>query len=489
MSIQNNNITIFPISGYSPSFNWQVGFSNSLSIPTNNLTFRATVRPINGLENFTRVPNSTIYYEETGIIINNATNGGQWTFPLGINASLTGGPYRDYQVIIEAHDSEGNTSAGNLVNTTDEQGWTRFNQGYDIIAISNPRQTGIEMSNNLKTQVTSTNTATTYNSGHGYHTLNYMGTHGEINIRYLSGQFNSNLVGGYIYAWTGQFPKLETALRISGFNQVTKSQFTFDPTVGYVYHPTAAMAFRGSNHVYVSLSFYDNLDQEAIDNGIIISTGLYLSDNAICYNDISAGSISIGGNQSIYSLQYTGSSPATGILGTGATILATQFFGGNTSVLYLSNPIMSQGFSAYTGISSSVGGGGGGNSILLNNIPLNSYGVNSFIVNLSATTDDSLSIYLNGRPIKDDAIMFPSDATSFNILTLAAASGYLVRFGDTVTFSGKDTYQLSYYLPSWTGKIIYNDMTVSTFTGGLDFHGTSDGTIYRNDGFIIVGRN
>ena len=48
------------------------------------------------------------------------------------------------------------------------------------------------------------------------------------------------------------------------------------------------MAFRGANQVYVSISFYDILDKDAINNGIEIGTGLYLSDNAICYNDIAA---------------------------------------------------------------------------------------------------------------------------------------------------------------------------------------------------------
>ncbi len=396
MSIQNNNITIYPISGYSPSFSWQVGFNDILD-NSEPLTFRATIRPLHGLENFTRIPNNSILYEETGIVINDATNQGQWSFPLEINAALTGGPYRDYQVVIEAHDSDGNTSAGNEVSSTDENGWIKFNQGYDIIAVQNPRQTGIELSNNLPTLLSITDTGISYNSGHGYSTLNYMGTHGEINIRYLSGNFNSNLVGGYIYAWTGQFPKLETALGISGFSSVSKSQFSFSPTMGHIYHPTAAMAFRGANSIYISLSFYDNLDKEAIDNGIDISTGLYISDNAIAYNDIAAGSITIGGFQTIYSMQYTGNAMATGILGTGITVLAERSSDGSKSVLYLSEAWNVRNFSQYTGNANNLAGGMGGQAVLLNNnqfaggVPIINRMVPDYIPD--GTTDYYIDIY------------------------------------------------------------------------------------------------
>ena len=66
-----------------------------------------------------------------------------------------------------------------------------------------------------------------------------MGTHGEINIRYLFGNFNSDLVGGYIYVWSGAFSKREALLspvqNVSGFNGITRTQFDFAPTNGCVY--------------------------------------------------------------------------------------------------------------------------------------------------------------------------------------------------------------------------------------------------------------
>lgn len=490
MSLQNNNITITPINNYNPSFNWQVGLSSN-NVSANNLLFRATIRPLNGYEQYSRVPSSQVIYEENNIVINSTTNQGFWSFPLNTNASISGGPFRDYQVVIEAHDNNGNTSAGNIIETEGENGWIAFNKGYDVLAISNPRQTGIEMSNNLFTQNASNtgigDTGYYLHSGNGYQTLNYMGSHGEINIRYLAGNFNSNIAGGYIYAWTGKFPKVDTLLGINGYDSVTKTQFTFDPTIGNVYSPTAAIAFRGANNVYVSLSFYDNLDQIAINSGIDISTGLYISDNAICYNDISAGSISIGGFQSIYSMQYTGNASPTGILGTGAMIIGSQFYNGSTSVLYLANPINISGLSSYSGFQSLVGGGMGGDSILLNNIPLNNV-VNSFFLTTSSSTDDSMAIFVNGIPIKDDD-NDETDPLVIDVLQYASMSGYSIKMGDIINFYGKDNLLGVWSTVTWQADLTFGDGTISTITGGVNAGGSSDFVPhYRPDGYLIVNK-
>ena len=153
---------------------------------------------------------------------------------------------------------------------------------------------------------------------------------------------------------------------LPGYRGVSKSRFDFDPTAGYVYHPTAAMAFRGANSIYVSLSFYDNLDSIAINNGINVSTGLYLSDNAICYNDLAAGSLTVGGFQTIYGFQYKGTANPTGLLGAGCNILSTTVLNGNTYVVYASRPATTLKYSSYTGVLTSVGNGLGGQSIMIN---------------------------------------------------------------------------------------------------------------------------
>ncbi len=482
-------MNIIPISGYSPNFSWQVGF-NSQNAKNNSQQFRATIRPLNGLEQFTRVPNNVILYEESGIVVNNVTNQGQWSFPLDVNASISGGPYRDYQVVIEAYDFNGNTSAGNSVGgTINEQGWVAYPQGYDIIAITNPRQTGIEMSNNLPTQYTINtgigNTGFTLNSGNGYSTLNYMGSHGEINIRYLSGIFDSNIVGGYIYVWTGQFPKYEALLGISGYDSIYKSQFTnFDPNLGYIYHPTAAMPFRGSNYVYVSLSFYDNLDQEAIDNGIDISTGLYLSDNSICYNDIAAGSISIGGLNTLYAIQYSGSSNPTGVIGTGVFIVYSGQYNNITSLLYMSRPMSINGLPSYSGVIKTSPGGAGGNAILINNNPINP--LVSFNLKLQYPVDDTCSLFINNTPIRDTSDI-DDPTTTFDILSLSISNNINIQINDILNIKTKDNNTVSYSTSAWSGDLYYKNGIHRIVTGGINFTGSS-GPIpsYYDNGSIKV---
>lgn len=360
--------TIYSTSGYSPSFSWQVGSDGGSDM--SNIFYRATIRPLNGMETYSRIPNNQILYEKTGIQINSIAGLGTWTFDLNTNASITGGPFRNYQVVIEAHDVNGNTSAGNIVGgNSNENGWVAYNQGYDIVAVSNPRQTGIEIGNSLPTVNDLASGDISNNTGN-YSSNNFLGSNGEVFIVYNSGQFNSNLVGGYLYCWTGQFPKYDTLNQYPDYTGVTVSNFDFDPKKGYIYHPTAALNFRGASYLYVSVSFYDILDKIAIKNGLNVSSGLYLSDNAIIYNDAAVGTLSIGG-WAIQSAQYNGNADPATILGTGIQILAKQQTNGFTSVLYcpIAQPYFNYG-NNYTGILSTGFNGMGGNAVLLNGSPI-----------------------------------------------------------------------------------------------------------------------
>jgi hypothetical protein len=207
------------------------------------------------------------------------------------------------------------------------------------------------------------------------------------------------------------------------------------------------MAFRGASQVYVSLSFYDNLDQLALNAGQTISTGLYVSDNAICYNDAAVGSLSVGGNQTIYSIQYTGTQPVTGIIGTGNTILSSTVQGNVTTVLYLSNPYNNtQIANNYQGQSqiSLLPGGTSQKAILINNTPIwriystpyfNSISASSagpyLWTQLQSNTAPPL-LYLNG-------VGFQSLTATPNIVaSLVGNTGYVNPSGFDVVYS--DTY-------------------------------------------------
>ena len=85
------------------SFTWQVGYH---TLQNNEpVQFRATIRPLTDNEQYNRIPNPTVLYEETGIVLNSSDGLGRWQFPLSVNSTIAGGPYRNYQLVIEAHDS------------------------------------------------------------------------------------------------------------------------------------------------------------------------------------------------------------------------------------------------------------------------------------------------------------------------------------------------------------------------------------------------
>lgn len=472
MAIFNNNTNLYTITGFDTKFSWQVGFQK-YNLSNQDLQFRATIRPLTNDETYNRIPNDTVLYEETGIVINNADHLGEYTFPLSTNSALAGGPYRNYQLVIEAHDSQGNTSAGNKVGTSSETNWTAYPFGYDIIGVSNPRQTGIELSNNFPTTnvdvggirytlitgasdskykisgtagligagtfsgsgVFTGNYATTnFNftqtglssiqnftglslfTGFGsfylgntflgsnmvisgtskftgvnyfidtgdicpsrtddYSTQGFMNGDGGITIRFIDGTFNSDLKGGYLYVSTGRFPKLDAAINVGNYGAtVQKTRFSFDPIYQIISAPAGAFKFRGANYVYASVSFYDALDELALNNdpNLDISTGLYISNNAILYNDVAVGSMTVGGVGTYYSFSTTEPNTSSLInlnpvdlnntiissfpetyarLGTNWAIAATTSLDGTTVIYYISAPIST--------LSGSAGGGGGG---------------------------------------------------------------------------------------------------------------------------------
>jgi len=276
-------INLISNTGFSPRFTWQVGINSNDTSLISNMRFRATIRPLTYIEEYTRVPSREVLYEETGIILNNNTNMGSWTFPLATNAAISGGPYRDYEVVIEAHDTDGNTSAGNVVGQTGEIGWANYPNGYDFLTINNPRPTGVELSFGMTTE-SYLGSGFVKHVGQ-YKTFQRMDSDGDVYIEFTSGILDSRLAGGYIYVSSGQFPKYETQLRSGVWGQqVVRTRFDFNTTEKKIYAQNAAWNIKHLPYGYVSVSFYDTLDAELIANGYPVS-GLYLSDNAIIEKD------------------------------------------------------------------------------------------------------------------------------------------------------------------------------------------------------------
>lgn len=282
----NGYLNILTDNDANPLFRWQVGSRNQF-INTGTLYYRVTVRNEVGTS---RVPLAPIVYQETGLTDTN------WTYTLAKNIASSGGPYRDYKVTVEAHNSLGRTSAGNKINTI-EDAWLNNPFGYDVIAISNPVVTGIELKNQVLTQLSGDGDFYTGNLGY-YDNYAYIGPNGNLTVQFTSGRFESDIVGGFFYTCTGQFPKSE-ALANTGWNglDIRRTRFDFNPILGTAYSPTAAINLIGQPTGFLSISFYDDIDYELLKKGINISTGLFLSNNAVIYNQSIISDLTIGGQQ------------------------------------------------------------------------------------------------------------------------------------------------------------------------------------------------
>ena len=332
-NIKNGNINIIRDNDLNPIFNWQVGSDGGrYTIDANSLKHRITVRPYN--ESLSRVPSTGIYYEATGIENFN------WQF--NFNTNIAVGPLRDYQVVVEVHDDAGMTSAGNTIGQAEADGslsWINNPQGYDIISIRNPVVTGIELQDNIPTYNTENGDLIT--GTNNYQNNAYFGPNGDVVIHFSSGLFDSDIVGGYLYTSTGQFPKTE-AMQNTGYwgTKVTKSLFAFDPNYPYVYHPTAGRILNTSTfnldniiYGYMSVSFFDSIDKAILDKGKDISSGLFISNNALVYKDISIGRMNIGGSTTVQTIKYSGDANPISNWGN-VLVIASGAASGITSILY-----------------------------------------------------------------------------------------------------------------------------------------------------------
>ncbi len=330
----NNYISVITNNDSSPIFTWQPGFSNS--IDNSDVKYRVTIR--NSYDSQSRIPSDTILYQESGIETN------QWEFTLDKNINSINGPHRDYQIVVEGYTPDGKTSAGNQIGVEPDAGWNLYPNGYDILSISNPRQTGIELKNQIPTQLSGDGDFITGNRC-AYNNFSYIGPNGDVTIQYTSGVFDADLAGGYLYVSTGKFPKIE-ALNQSGdwSSIVSKTRFDFNPLNPYIYAPTAAFNLKNYKMGFVSVSFYDSIDKELINHGINISTGLYLSNNAPIYNDAKIGNLNLGGGgyggQTIQIIKYSGDAVGAGYGGfdwTNSIIISSGVVSGITSIVYM-NP-------------------------------------------------------------------------------------------------------------------------------------------------------
>jgi len=167
-----------------PVFRWQVA-STDPDFLIDTLQYRITVRE----PSFSNTPSSTIYYE-TSEYAN--FEDPQFRFSMENNEGTSGGPHRNYDIVVEAYHTESNgvTSAGNVINTgylATTENWSNPD-GYDIFYLYSNKPTGTE----LTTGITPTGDTASLVTEQWI-------ANNEIQINVISGSFSQDYLGGIIY--------------------------------------------------------------------------------------------------------------------------------------------------------------------------------------------------------------------------------------------------------------------------------------------------
>lgn len=267
----------------SPEYGWQIGI-NGVNIT--DISYRITARAPSA----NNTPSADIYYEISGYTADQSN----FTFEFDDNADTISrlnapGPFREYDLVVEAMDSDGNSSAGgNFITSVSRDATYNNPNGYDILYCNNPRPTAITLY---------TGSVDTDFYQNNYATQQWITQDGEIKIYLsLSGKsttlaefFNDDIAGNIIYYSDLPFTAEEA-----------KQQITVSP-VGKIINTinvaansnpiTAAAGLFDIERQYIAIAPYDSFDQakdERTSNYLL--TGLALSNVVEISNPSSAGS-------------------------------------------------------------------------------------------------------------------------------------------------------------------------------------------------------
>lgn len=240
-----------------PIFTWQIG-SDANYIP-NDLKYRITIRKPNN----SYIPDSTIYYQETGFIPVDDTVP---NYKYLISNNITG--IRNYDVVIEAMTNNGNSSAGgNFINAPLYDSDYNNPNGYDILTVDNPAFTGIRLMDVERGE--------TINGDKNYKTDQWITPDGNISVYISSGNLGtSDIAGGYLWYGTSDFGNVGEPLGYSIPTSQNKIRFTVDETSQ---NPFIIPAQFYTSRGYISLALFDGLDY-AISGNADFSNNLYKSN-------------------------------------------------------------------------------------------------------------------------------------------------------------------------------------------------------------------
>jgi hypothetical protein len=173
------------------SFTWESS-SDLIYVPNHN--FRVTVRPQGSSS-----PSSTVITEITGLNSNiNILN-----FTVEDFSAISSG-LRNFDIVVEAHDKDGRTSAGNTIHPRVENGWATHPSGYARMTMLGPTP--------ILTGGCFIHTGQiAYETGETVFLRHWLDGDRTVNIERLSGSFPYGTAGAFLVYSTGRFDPIDYA--------------------------------------------------------------------------------------------------------------------------------------------------------------------------------------------------------------------------------------------------------------------------------------
>lgn len=186
-------------------------------------------------------PSPIYYWQQTGLILDPRLGYDGFTLdtntsivlPDFINGKVERPPYRIYDIVVEGHDENGNSSAGGNFTTNINTSGLRDSSytnaiGWDIMTVSNPAITGLFLYTGYRP--TSTNYQQSFNSG-AFHIDAWINDNGMLNLNFLTGKYtHPDYYTTFIY-FSGGNNRFTTGAAFSGF--VDYAEYPFGSLESY----------------------------------------------------------------------------------------------------------------------------------------------------------------------------------------------------------------------------------------------------------------
>lgn len=261
----------------SPTFSWQAGIDANSSIAS-EINYRITIRS----PSLSNTPSSEIYFQQTGY----STDGSNYTFDFTNNYNSVSnlgkrGPFRNFDIVVEAMNSGGYSSAGGHFTDSIDSDYSNSN-GYDILYVDNPQPIAKQLFTGTNTTILAGDTVPFYSTG--YATQQWITQDGEIKMFFtksgnpisLTGFFGDDLAGGTFYYSDSPFSQEEAKQQVP-LNPIDKVisnvQVTSDSNPIIL-----PLSLFNKNSQYIAMAPYDNFD---------VGINSFISDYLVTGIDIS----------------------------------------------------------------------------------------------------------------------------------------------------------------------------------------------------------